>query len=120
MKQLLALTLFLLAGLVVGAVLSTMPTTVYAADSGGAPGKDVFLAQKCNMCHSVSSAGIEAKVKSEKMRGPDLDGCCKDKDAAWITQFLKKEVDLDGAKHKGTFKGTDEELKALVAWIKSL
>jgi hypothetical protein len=51
---------------------------LYATPSAGAPtptttdkvtfdGKEIFLAQKCDLCHTVSSAGIEAKTKSDKM-----------------------------------------------------
>ena len=119
MKKLFSLALFLLAGLLVGAVLSTMPTAVYA-QGGDMGGKEIFLAQKCNLCHSVESQGIEAKAKSEKMKGPNLDGCCTDLEASALTGYLKKETEMDGAKHKGTFKGTDEELAALIDWLKSL
>lgn len=117
--SLFSLALFLLAGLLVGAVLSTLPVPVHAQGSD-LDGKEVFLAQKCNMCHGVASAGIEAKAKSEKMKGPDLDGCCADEDAAALGAFLKKETEVDGAKHKGSFKGSDEELAALIDWLKEL
>ena len=47
----------------------------------GSDGKGVFEAQKCNLCHAVSSAGIEAKTKSEKLKGPDLVNLAKDFEA---------------------------------------
>lgn len=119
MKKLFSLALFLLAGLLVGAVLSTMPTAVYA-QGGDLDGKAIFLAEKCNLCHSVESQGIESKAKSEKMKGPNLDGCCGDMEADALTQYLKKETEMDGAKHKGSFKGSDEELSALIDWLKEL
>jgi mono/diheme cytochrome c family protein len=78
-------------------------------------GKEIFLAQKCNMCHSVSTAGIERTTKSEKMAAMDLINL--DKDAATLTKYIKKETDLDGKKHGKAWTGTDEELGAVVTWI---
>lgn len=80
-------------------------------------GKAIFEAQKCNLCHSVSSAGIEATTKSDKLKGPDLTGVGDRHDAEWIAKYLKKEVDKDGKSHTKPFKGSDEELKALVDWL---
>ncbi len=99
------------------------PTTAGAAAAiqsegsgpSGADGKAIFLSQKCNMCHDVSSAGITATTKSEKMKGPDLKNLKQDAD--WIGKFLKKEVDLNGQKHKKTFTGNQAELKTLVDWL---
>jgi len=80
-----------------------------------ASGKAIFLSQKCNMCHDVSSAGIEATTKSAKMKGPDLKNLKQDPE--WISKFLKKEVDLNGQKHKKNFTGNQAELKTLVDWL---
>ncbi len=78
-------------------------------------GQKVFEAQKCNMCHAVPSAGIEAKTTSEKMKGPDLVDLKRD--AKWIAGYLQKTEQIDGADHKKEFKGSDEELQALVDWL---
>ncbi|MEE8526377.1 MAG: c-type cytochrome [Thermoanaerobaculia bacterium] len=75
---------------------------------------------KCNMCHSATAAGIEAKTKSEKMKGLDLSGYQSDKDLAEIAAYVRKETDIDGASHKKAFKGTDEELQAIIDWLGSL
>jgi cytochrome c2 len=80
-------------------------------------GKQVFEDEKCNLCHSVSTAGIEAKTKSEKLKGPDLVNLADSYEAKWIVKYVKKEADLDGKTHKKPFKGTDEELQALVDWL---
>jgi len=102
-----------------GASLAVAPLiwSVDAVAEGSSPGQDVFTAQKCNMCHSVSTVGIEAKMKSPKMMGPDLKGVGERHDAEWIGKFLHKEVQKDGADHKGSFKGTPEELETLIAWL---
>ena len=80
-------------------------------------GKALFLAQKCNTCHSISTAGIEATTKSEKMKGPDLVGVVAEKGAEWTTQYLKKLVDLNGKKHGKEVKLSDGEMATLVGWL---
>jgi len=85
-----------------------------------APGQAVFMAQKCNTCHSVEAAGIEAKMKSEKMKGPDLTKVATEHDAEWITKFLHKEIDMNGKKHGKSFTGSDEELQQLLDWFQSM
>lgn len=88
---------------------------VPAASAAEADGQKIFLADKCNMCHDVSTVGITATTKSEKMKGPDLVNLGKD--AEWIAKLLKKEVDINGKKHTKTFAGKPEELKTLAEWI---
>lgn len=89
-----------------------------AAQGATAPdGKQIFLAQKCNLCHTVSSAGIEATTKSDKMKGPDLAGLAAKLDAKLITGFLKKTAEINGKKHGKLFTGSDEELAALISWL---
>ncbi len=91
--------------------------TAVGAAAATPDGKVVFLAQKCDMCHAVSSAGIEATTKSEKMKGPDLAGACQALDPVWLADFIQKKVDKNGKKHAKEFKGTDEDLAALIAWL---
>ncbi len=81
-------------------------------------GLAAFTAQKCDLCHSVPQADIVAKVKSEKMKGPDLPN--EAREAAWIQQFVSRKTQLDGKDHKKEFKGTEEELKAIAAWLVEL
>jgi len=79
-------------------------------------GKQIFMAQKCNLCHSVPAAGITATTKSEKMKGPDLVAESK-RDAKLLNGFLRKTSDIGGKKHAKQFTGSDEELGALIAWL---
>lgn len=79
-------------------------------------GKQIFLAQKCNLCHSVPPAGIEATVKSARMKGPDLVGLAK-RDARLLNSYLRKAADINGKKHIKQFTGSDEEIGALIAWL---
>ena len=78
-----------------------------------ADGKALFLEAKCNKCHSVDSQGIEQTKKKQK--GGDLSKVGNERDADWMTKFIKKEIkNEDDKKHKGKFKGSDEDLKAIV------
>ena len=90
--------------------------SILAADAGAAAldGKQIFLDQKCNMCHSVSSAGI---TPTSKIKAPDLAGLASKEDPAFLTKFLKKAADKNGKKHIKPFTGSDEELGAVVAWL---
>ncbi len=85
-----------------------------AADTAGS---DIFLAAKCNLCHGVVSANIVAKTKSEKMLGPDLGGVAERHDAEWISQFVRRQVQKDEKDHKKEYKGTEEDLTALIQWL---
>lgn len=99
-------TIFLLAAICSGP----------AAEAQGAKdGKQIFLDQKCNMCHAVSTAGITATTKSEKMKGPDLVNVKHD--AKFLTAYLKRTVDLNGKKHAKEVKLSDADLSALINWI---
>ena len=83
-------------------------------------GQTALVDNKCNMCHPVQAAGIERTSKSDKMKGSDLSTVGDDHDAAWIVEFIKKEVELDGEPHKRSYKGTDEDLEAIAAWLATL
>lgn len=80
-------------------------------------GKQIFIGARCANCHSVSSAGIAAKFKSGKMAGPDLAGIAARRKAPWIARYITQEEALDGQKHLSGFKGSDEELAALIDWL---
>ncbi len=96
------------------------PARMQAQEAGDpAAGKEIFLASKCNLCHAVPAAEIEAKTKSEKLRGADLGGPIEASFDA-VAAYLRKQGDLDGKQHKKEFKGTDEEIQAIVDWLASL
>jgi mono/diheme cytochrome c family protein len=87
------------------------------AQAGAPEGKALFLAQKCNLCHSIDAAAIARTSKAEKTKGPDLGGVAKRHDAAWMKRFLTKQEELNGKKHLKAFTGTPQELDALIAWL---
>ena len=118
MKQTLGFTLSIILTVVMLAIVYSGPGAAPAAAQAAKvlDGKQIFLAQKCNLCHSVSPAGIAATTKSEKMKGPDLVGLAK-KDAKLLNSYLRKTADINGKKHAKQFTGSDEEMGALIAWL---
>jgi cytochrome c5 len=79
-------------------------------------GKKIFVDNKCNMCHTVQSQGIESK-KSDAV---DLSNVGKDQTVEFLNKYLKKEAKLNDKDHKSSFKGSDEDLKVLVDWLLTL
>lgn len=79
-------------------------------------GKKIFIDNKCNMCHTVTSQGIESK-KSDAV---DLSEVGKDKTTEFLNKYLKKETKLNDKDHKASFKGNDQDLKILVDWLLTL
>ncbi|MBI2068517.1 MAG: c-type cytochrome [Candidatus Yanofskybacteria bacterium] len=97
---------------------------VVSVAAAGLNGKEVFLKHKCNNCHAVSTAGIEAKTKS---KAPDLVDVTVRHEKPWIRRFIRQndvhvscpKVDplRDGKKHAIKFKGTQDEEDALIEWL---
>ena len=91
------------------------PRKTLAQEEATEEGHQVFVAAKCHTCHAVASASIAARAK-EEARGPDLGGYVTD-DATALARYLRREEERDGDKHKARFRGTDEELGLLLAWL---
>ncbi len=88
-----------------------------AAPARALDGKAIFLAQKCNLCHSVSSADITQT--SAKMKAPDLTGKVTAAEVPKLIRFVRK-LEPGGEKkknHSKEFKGTDEEIQAVMDWL---
>lgn len=113
MKQTVGFTLSILLTVLLLAVLYSGP----AAGQAKLDGKAIFMAQKCNMCHSIPTAAITKTTKSEKMAGPDLVNVKTD--AGTLAKYLRKQADIKGKKHVKAFTGSDEELGAMIAWIQA-
>jgi len=86
------------------------------ADQSSDDGKTIFVNNKCNMCHTVTAAGIESK-KSDAV---DLSTVGKDQTEEFLMKFLKKEAKLNDKDHKSSFKGNDEDFNKLVEWLVTL
>ena len=91
---------------------ASLPLSARAAEQ--LDGKKIFLAQKCETCHAVSSADIKM---TGKIKGPDLTGTAAKRDATLLSGYLRRNADLNGKKHVKPFTGSDEEMGALIAWL---
>ncbi len=78
-----------------------------------ATGKNVYAAKKCAACHMIDGKGA-AKP------GPDLSTVGAKRDAPWLKTFMKDPKAAVPKAKMLPFKGTDEELEALVAYLGSL
>ena len=92
-------------------------------------GQKVFTDAKCQMCHTVYTAGVgeppaeDAKKKEDEEENsgpPDLSLTGAGKTAEWMSLFLQKKETLNDKKHMKKFTGSDEELTALVDWLLTL
>lgn len=83
------------------------------------PGREAFVAAKCDQCHAVASVEIVATTKLESAIGPDLGGYVTETPGE-LLRFLQREVEIEGSKHKKPFKGTDEELAVILDWLGTL
>lgn len=95
-----------------GAAFVAAPVAPPAEDDG----KEAYE-QNCAECHGVRVARIQATTKDNKLKGPDLTDIGEKYQAGWIKRYVKKEADNSGKSHKKEFKGSDEELQALVDWL---
>ena len=82
----------------------------------GPDGKQIFLDNKCNSCHTVASQDITSK----KDNATDLSNAASYGDAQLLKSYLLKEAQINDADHKMKFKGSDEELTTLVDWLLTL
>ncbi len=108
-------TRVLLPALMCAALVGILIPSAAAAEDANVK---LFEESKCNNCHSIEKLGVERKIPSEKTKGADLG--TTERDAAWITQWVLKEVELEGKTHISTYKGTKKDLEKLADWIVSL
>ena len=82
-------------------------------------GKELFLKQKCNTCHTVKSQNIEATRGNDE--SPDLSNASElIPDAEWAKKFVLREETKDGKKHRRPFNGDEKDLEKIVAWLMTL
>lgn len=77
--------------------------------------KQIFEDAKCTTCHSIDSKGVETRKKTDKT--VDLSKLDEGHDAAFWISYLKKNENLNNKKHPVAFRGTDEELAAMINWL---
>jgi mono/diheme cytochrome c family protein len=108
--------------LLLGATALAFIGVVTTTSTAGGDGKVIFTASKCSSCHSIESQGIKRTVdpKPGEVVPSDLSGAGLKHDAAWFEKWLMKEVELEGKTHIKKFKGSDDDLKTLCAWLGTL
>lgn len=77
-----------------------------------AKGEKVYSQKKCALCHKIAGQG--GKI------GDDLSKAGAKRNAQWLTSFMKHPKAMKPKAKMMPFKGSDEELKALVAYLASL
>lgn len=97
---------------------------IFPSTSSAEDGKGVFLKYKCNNCHAMSTANIEAKTKT---KAPDLVDVTIRHSKDFVHKFIKKEEghvscpkvdpERDGKFHTVKFSGTPKEENLLVDWL---
>jgi len=98
---------------------STPPAQTTPTAAGG---KAIFVEQKCNTCHGISSQGISRTAPPTEGQDPpkDLSRAGKERDADWIVRWLQKKESVNGKKHIKGFKGGEEDLLILARWLAGL
>jgi cytochrome c2 len=79
-------------------------------------GQKVFVDNKCQMCHSVESAGLTSKNK----KAVDLSNVGSTYKADFLNKWLTKEAKIKDNMHKVAFKGDEKNLHELTAWLETL
>lgn len=90
----------------------------FAAPESTDAGKAVFKNEKCGLCHSVKSQGLEHTLKTSKAK--DLSNVGAEREGAWIEKWLKHEETIDGKKHEKIWKASDEDRALLIQWLGTL
>lgn len=104
-------------GLAVAVALLAAPATAPAQTPSKLDGKTIFVGQKCDACHAVTSAQIKP---TGKVKAPDLTEVAPGLDAARLGKYLRKQEKTKAGKtHLKAFTGSDEELGALIAWLQA-
>lgn len=92
---------------------SAMSGTLARGEEGSVDkGKEVFDGKKCGLCHTVDGSGGK--------KGGDLSDVGDKRDADWLTKYLKDPKSLMPEAKMPAFRGSDEELQDLVAYLMSL
>lgn len=78
--------------------------------------KAVFIANKCNTCHSISSQGVTKTMAASK--APDLSKASAN--AATLEKYLMKTAQINGKTHAKKWTGSPADLTAVSKWLASL
>ena len=82
-----------------------------------AKGETTFADKRCVPCHAIKGKG---GTVGPLARGPDLSTVGAQRDAQWLEAFMKDPKAVNPKAKMMAFKGTEEELEALMAYLGSL
>ena len=80
--------------------------------------KELFVNNKCNMCHSVPKVDIKSKMPTKYPELPNK--IAKDTKVDELVKFIKQETNLNGKKHGLKFRGSEDELKSILKWLQEI
>ena len=75
-------------------------------------GQSVYAEKKCSLCHEIDGKGGKF--------GGDLSHVGSKREGAWLKRFMRDPMTLKPAAKMKPFTGTNDELEALVAYLRSL
>jgi mono/diheme cytochrome c family protein len=101
----------MLAGVIAGVVM-TFDGIATADPAQVAAGETVYGKSRCAACHMIQGKGGKS--------GGDLSDVGAKRDTEWLKTFLTDPKSLMPKSRHPTFRGSDEELQALVAYMESL
>lgn len=103
-------------------LLGTLLLTITGAWAQAAPaliakGEKVYAEKNCALCHVIKGKG---GTVGPMARGPDLSTVGAQRNAQWLKAFMQEPKAVNPKAKMMAFKGTEEELEALVAYLGSL
>ena len=88
-----------------------------SAQSEAADAKELFLEEKCNRCHSISSLNIE---NTGQKKISDLSEVGSRFSTEFIAKYLNREEAIEGKKHLKNLKSEGADIEALAKWLSTL
>ena len=95
-------------------VLAAAEAWAQADSSLIAKGETTFSDKGCVPCHAINGRG---GTVGPLARGPDLSTVGVQRDAQWLKAFMKDPKAVNPKAKMMAFKGTEEELEALVTYL---
>ena len=101
-----------LAGAVVTRGAEQKPAAKPAAKGDAVNGRDIFVAQRCALCHKIDGSG--------GVLGPDLSAVGTRRNAAWLLRYLPKPQADKPENKMPPVAVTGQDLDDLIAYLLSL
>jgi cbb3-type cytochrome oxidase cytochrome c subunit len=79
--------------------------------------KDIFLAEKCQRCHSIEELNITNTGQKDIS---DLSAVGSKRTAEWLVKYLRREEVINGKKHLKNLKTSGADIEKLANWLATL